>query len=87
MPTGSIKHTKALKTFELSERLHVVDFPGSNSLDNHSETFANCGLMNNLIILVVAYDGDITEEIGKEIANIFKTSHYSDCTKVTNFSL
>jgi hypothetical protein len=34
-------------------------FSGSNSLDNHAKTFSICGAMNNMIILVIPFTGDV----------------------------
>jgi hypothetical protein len=38
---------------QISEKVYVVDFPGSNSLDYHSKTFSICGAMNNLILVTM----------------------------------
>jgi hypothetical protein len=41
-------------TYQMDERVYVVDFPGSNSLDECSKTFSLCGAMNNMILVIVA---------------------------------
>nr|XP_047128036.1 uncharacterized protein LOC101241641 isoform X2 [Hydra vulgaris] len=79
---GMLKHTTKPQTYKINKNIYVVDFPGNNSLDYHSKTFSICGSMNNLIILVTLFTGDINEMISKEIANVFKVMEGSDSTKV-----
>ncbi|XP_065648208.1 uncharacterized protein LOC101241641 isoform X3 [Hydra vulgaris] len=79
---GMLKHTTKPQTYKIGENIYVVDFPGNNSLDYHSKTFSICGSMNNLIILVTLFTGDINEMISEEIANVFKVMKGSDSTKV-----
>ena len=57
---------------------------GSNSLDYHSKTFSICGAMNNLILVVVPFTGDMSQIISQEITKVFKVMDGSDCTQVLN---
>jgi hypothetical protein len=41
-------------TYQMDERVYVVDFPGSNSLDECSKTFSICGAMNNMILVIIS---------------------------------
>ncbi len=41
-------------TYQMDERVYVVDFPGSNSLDECSKTFSLCGAMNNMILVIIS---------------------------------
>ena len=60
----------------------MVDFPGSNSLDYHSKTFSICGAMNNMVIVVVPFSGDVSEIHSQEIAKVFGVMKGSDSTRV-----
>ena len=71
-------------TYQMHQKVYIVDFPGSNSLDYHSKTFSICGAMNNHIILVIPFTGDMTQIISQEITKVFKVMHGSDCIQVGN---
>ena len=60
----------------------MVDFPGSNSLDYHSKTFSTCGAMNNMVIVVIPFSGDVSEIHSQEIAKVFGVMKGSDSTRV-----
>ena len=79
---GLFTHTDIPKTYELSKKVYVVDFPGSNSLEEHTKAFSNCGAMNNFIIVVVPWTGDISKIISEELSNVIEVMHGSDCTQV-----
>ena len=68
--------------YEISRRLYVVDFPGSNSLDYHAKTFSICGAMNNMIILVIPFTGDVSQLVSEEVARVFAVMRGSDATQV-----
>ena len=68
--------------YEINQRLFVVDFPGSNSLDYHAKTFSICGAMNNMIILVIPFTGDVSQLISEEVARVFSVMKGSDATQV-----
>ena len=68
--------------YEISRRLYVVDFPGSNSLDYHAKTFSICGAMNNMIILILPFTGDVSQIISEEVAQVFSVMKGSDATQV-----
>ena len=69
--------------YEISRRLYVVDFPGSNSLDYHAKTFSICGAMNNMIILILPFTGDVSQIISEEVAQVFSAMKGSDATQVS----
>ena len=69
--------------YEISRRLYVVDFPGSNSLDYHAKTFSICGAMNNMIILILPFTGDVSQIISEEVAQVFSVMKGSDATQVS----
>ena len=80
--TGYFSHTDGPKLYQVTEKLLVMDFPGSNSLDYHSKTFSICGAMNNMVIVVIPYSGDISEIHSQEIARVYGIMKGSDSTKV-----
>ena len=53
-----------------------------NSLDYHAKTFSICGAMNNLLIVVIPYTGDVSEVASREIAKVFGVMAGSDSTQV-----
>ena len=80
--TGLFSHTDVPMMYEISRRLYVVDFPGSNSLDYHAKTFSICGAMNNMIILILPFTGDVSQIISEEVAQVFSVMKGSDATQV-----
>ncbi len=68
--------------FEIEKRLTVVDYPGSNSLEHHADTFSICGAMSNLLIIVIPYTGDISKVIGDEIKLAFEVTSGAEATKM-----
>ena len=59
------------------QTVFVVDYPGSNSLQDHAKTFSNCGAMNNLLIVILEFQGDLNDTISREITKIYKTMRIS----------
>lgn len=80
---GLFTHTEVPTTYQINNKVYVVDFPGSNSLEYHAKTFSICGAMNNLIILVIPFTGDISKIISEEVTKVFEVMTGSDCTQVT----
>ena len=79
---GYFWHTDVPKLFKITEKLTVVDVPGSNSLDYHAKTFSICGVMNNMVIVMIPFSGDVSEIHSQEIAKVFGVMKGSDSTKV-----
>ena len=50
----------------------MIDFPGSNSLDYHGKTFSICGAMNNLVIVIIPFTGDVSALVSEEVAKVFQ---------------
>ena len=80
--TGYFSHTDGPKLYQVTQKLLVIDFPGSNSLDYHSETFSICGEMNNMAIVIIPSSGDISETHSQEIAKVYGVMKSSDSAKV-----
>ena len=79
---GYFNHTKRPELHQITQKLQVIDFPGSDSLHYYSKTFSICGAMNNMIIAVIPFSGDVSEIHSKAIANIFEVMKGSKSTKV-----
>ena len=70
--TGLFTHTDVPVLHQISSKVHIIDFPGSNSLDYHAKTFSICGAMNNMIIVLVPFSGDISDIVSNEVAKVFE---------------
>ena len=57
---------------QLVIQVSVIDFPGSNSLDYHAKTFSICGAMNNLILVILPFTGDVSDLVSQELAKVFE---------------
>ena len=79
---GYFNHTKRPELHQITQKLQVIDFPGSDSLHYYSKTFSICGAMNNMIIAVIPFSGDVSEIHSKAIAKIFEVMKGSKSTKV-----
>ena len=66
--TGLFEHTDVPEMHQITSKLNIVDFPGSNSLDYHAKTFSICGAMNNLIIIIVPFTGDVSNIVSGEVS-------------------
>ena len=85
--TGFFTHTDVPMMYEINKKVFVIDFPGSNSLDYHAKTFSICGAMNNLIIVVIPFTGDVNQLVSEELARVFSVIKGSDATKVIFFGI
>jgi len=80
--TGFFSHTDVPMMYEINEKVFAIDFPGSNSLDYHAQTFSICGAMNNLIIVVIPFTGDVSKVVSEELAKVYSVMKGSDATQV-----
>ena len=79
---GPDKHTLVSTLYDISDKIKVVDFPGDTSLANHSKAFSICGAMNNIIIVIIPYQGDVNKTVSQELANIYHTMQQSRDAKI-----
>ena len=79
---GLFDHTEVPMTYQVNNRVFVVDFPGSNSLDYHAKTFSICGAMNNMIIVLIPFTGDLNQMISDELSKVFMVMKGSDSCQV-----
>ena len=63
--------------------MNVIDFPGSNSLDYHAKTFSICGAMNNLIVVILPFTGDVSALVSEEVAKVFQVIQQKVGTVIT----
>ena len=80
--TGLFSHTDVPVMHRITNKVNVVDFPGSNSLDYHAKTFSICGAMNNLIIVILPFTGDVNALVSEEIAKVFQVMAGSSSSRV-----
>jgi len=80
--TGLFTHTDVPVMHQISSKVHIIDFPGSNSLDYHAKTFSICGAMNNMIIVIVPFTGDVSELVSSEVAKVFEVMAGSESSRV-----
>jgi len=80
--TGLFTHTEVPVMHQISNKVHIIDFPGSNSLDYHAKTFSICGAMNNMIIVIVPFTGDVSEMVSSEVAKVFEVMAGSESSRV-----
>ena len=80
--TGLFSHTDFPVVHQVTRKVHVIDFPGSNSLDYHAKTFSICGAMNNMIIVLVPFSGDVSEAVSSEVAKVFQVMAGSESSRV-----
>ena len=67
---------------KITSKLHVVDFPGSNSLEQHAKTFSICGAMNNLVVVVLPFTGDVSQMVSQEVARVYEVMAGSEYSRV-----
>ena len=60
----------------------MIDFPGSNSLDYHAKTFSICGAMNNLILVILPFTGDVSDLVSQELAKVFEVGRGDFCPMI-----
>ena len=79
---GYLSHTVFPKLYQITKKLVVVDFPGSNSLNYYSKKFSEFSAINNIVFVLIPFSGDVSKIYSQEIAKIFGVMKSSDSTKV-----
>ena len=68
--TGMKTHTKVTTRYRVADQVYAIDFPGSDSLDDHlSSALKNLGHMNNFLVYVIQYNGTPNKELISTIKN------------------
>jgi len=80
--TGLFAHTDVPVMHRITNKVNVIDFPGSNSLDYHAKTFSICGAMNNLIVVILPFTGDVSALVSEEVAKVFQVMAGSSSSRV-----
>ena len=81
--TGNLDHTEEQKVHEVHGNLIAIDFPGYNGYeDHHAEAFKSFSAMNNLLILVIKFDGDVNQDTMKMVAETIKATAIARSSEV-----
>ena len=81
--TGELQHTDVPGLHEVHENLVVVDFPGYDGIEeHHAEAFDLCASMNNLLVLVVRFAGDVNDVAVKMVAAALRATAASSSGQV-----
>ena len=65
--SGHTEKTSEVNLYPITEKFIVADYPGSQGINDHTAAFAQCGIMNNLIIVVLRYDGQVDKRLFEEV--------------------
>ena len=80
--TGLFAHTDVPVMHQITKKVSIIDFPGSNSLDYHAKTFSICGAMNNMIIVLVPFTGDVSEIVSRELAKVYEAMVGTESSRI-----
>ena len=82
-PVGLGVHTDKiiLEKFE-GHSLIIADFPGSTSLNEYARSFYECSVMNNIIVLILPFLGDVDETHSKEIADVYESTMCTEGSQI-----
>ena len=64
---GEEIHTEEPTRCRVGEEVFAVDFPGSDSLQNHKERFADFGMLSNFFVHVQPYNGNPSEALVENV--------------------
>eukprot|EP00092_Neocalanus_flemingeri_P046452 GFUD01052255.1.p1 GENE.GFUD01052255.1~~GFUD01052255.1.p1 ORF type:complete len:677 (+),score=145.87 GFUD01052255.1:1032-3062(+) len=84
---GMRNHTKEPTRYEVAENIFAVDFPGSDSLEDHSQRFKEFGFMNNLFIYVMPYNGTPSQSLVANVRSAYKIERISGKASKTIFCI
>ncbi len=81
--TGFLGHTDQPQLHEVHSDFFIIDFPGSDGIEeHHSRAFNLLASMNNLLILVIRFDGDVNEATSRMVARALKATAGSKSARV-----
>ena len=75
--TGRLKHTDKPTVYEVRPKLFAIDYPGTGSVENHSQDFTNFGFLNNLFIYIIRYDGTPNENLIADVVKAYSVQSMS----------
>ena len=70
---GPDQHTEQTTVYDITDKVKVVDFPGDTSFEEHANAFTICGAMNNIVIVILPFTGDISAPMAKALACVYGT--------------
>ena len=65
--TGMREHTLEPTRYTVADNIMAIDFPGTDSLQDHKGRFAECGHMNNFFVYVMPYNGTPSESLVENV--------------------
>ena len=82
-PVGLRVHTDKIMLEKLVRHsLIIADFPGSTSLNEYARSFYECSVMNNIIVLILPFLGDVDEAHSKEIADVYESTMCTEGSQI-----
>ena len=69
--TGINRHTTKPTLYDINDKIKVIDFPGQNSFEDYSRSFSICGSMNNIIIVILYFTGDVSKTVSSQLKKVF----------------
>eukprot|EP00092_Neocalanus_flemingeri_P008198 GFUD01008839.1.p1 GENE.GFUD01008839.1~~GFUD01008839.1.p1 ORF type:complete len:1020 (+),score=178.99 GFUD01008839.1:195-3254(+) len=84
---GMRNHTKEPTRYEVAENIFAIDFPGSDSLEDHSQRFKEFGSMNNLFIYVIPYNGTPSRSLVANVMSAYRIEMVSGKASKTIFCI
>eukprot|EP00092_Neocalanus_flemingeri_P054092 GFUD01063690.1.p1 GENE.GFUD01063690.1~~GFUD01063690.1.p1 ORF type:complete len:531 (+),score=116.79 GFUD01063690.1:144-1736(+) len=84
---GMRNHTEEPTRYEVADNIFAIDFPGSDSLEDHSQRFKEFGFMNNLFIYVMPYNGTPSQSLVANVRNAYRMEMVSGKASKTIFCI
>ena len=80
--TGINEHTSKTTLYDINDQIKVIDFPGQNSFEEYSQAFGICGSMNNIIVVVLHFTGDVSKMVSDELKNMYSAVAESSDSRI-----
>ena len=75
---GLRDHTEEPTIYPVGSNHYAINFPGSDSVENHSTMFKQFGFMNNLFIYIMEYDGTPNQSVITNMMDAYHVERLSD---------
>ena len=85
--TGMREHTLEPTRYAVTDNIWAIDFPGSDSLNDHTERFAGCGHMNNFFVYVMSYNGTPSTSIVENVRIAYRNQKVAGKSARTVFCI
>jgi len=84
---GMSKHTVEPTIYGISKNIFVIDFPGSDSLEDQSQRFKEFGFMNNFFVYVIPFNGTPSQSIVANVKAAYRMEYFSGKSAKTIFCI